>query len=138
MHSALAYADSTAFTDADFFQDVASAALRATRDRAWTTGLMGAQGLFPLRQIMYLVVPMEAGPKARPPLKIEVTPADGGGFQVYSKVLDLSGIGDTLAGAAKDLSDTIISLWMEYSATPTEGLAPDALALLGRLRSALG
>jgi hypothetical protein len=123
--------------DADFFRDLATETLCSARDNTWTPSLPERGGLYPLRTVMYLSH-LESGRKVRAPLKVEVSPTDCGSYQVYSTVLDISGVGDSLAAATKDLCDTITSLWDEFSGTPTDRLAPDAVVLFERLRNAIG
>ena len=124
-------------TDADCFRDPAVESLCALRDNTWVPPLTLRGELCPVRTVMYLAQ-VESGPKFRQPLKIEVSPTESGAFQVYSAVLDISGIGESLGAAASDLSGTVASLWAEFSTTPAEKLAPDAMVLYQRLRSVLG
>ena len=124
-------------TDADGFRDPAVESLCALGDNTWVPPLTLRGELCPVPRVMYLAQ-IESGPKFRQPLRIEVSPTDSGACQLYSAVLDISGVGDSVAAAASDLSGTIASLWAELSATPAEKLAPDALDLYQRLRSVLG
>ena len=122
--------------DVDLFPDPAVESLWAGRDANWVPPLTRRGLLYPVRTVMYLAS-IASAPKLKRPLKLEVSPTESGGFEVCAPMLDLSGIGDTLEAAAGDLSGTIASLWSELDGTPTERLAPDAVVLLRRLRTAL-
>jgi hypothetical protein len=75
------------------------------------------------------------GPALRDPLKLEISPTDDRGFDLYSPVLNLGGVGETIDAAFADLEGTVLSVWEEYRGTAHERMTEDALALFGKLRA---
>jgi hypothetical protein len=90
--------------------------------------------LVPVRTVMYLTR-LSDGQKLRNPLKVEISPTDDLGFDVYAPALNLGGVGESLDGAVQDLEGTLLALRSEYFGSPSESLASDALALVQRLRT---
>jgi hypothetical protein len=137
MPSVMADCRAAELTDADSYRDPSVEALCAVADNTWTPPLTLRGGLYPLRKVWYLTK-IEAGPKVRKPLQIEVLPTEDGAFQVRSTMLDIVGAGEDLAAATRDLCETIAAFWEEFSATSPDQLSPDATALFERLRNVLG
>jgi hypothetical protein len=75
------------------------------------------------------------GPALRAPLKLEISPTDDLGFDLYSPALNLGGVGETMDAAFADLEGTVLGLWEEYRATAYDRMTEDALALFGKLRT---
>jgi hypothetical protein len=137
MPTAMADFRSAELTDADLYRDPAAEALCATRDNTWTPPITFRGGLYPVRSVWYLTQ-IESGPKLRRPLKVEVSPTQDGAFEVHSAILGISGVGESLAAATRDLCSTFVAFWEEFSQTPSDHLASESSAILMRMRSVIG
>jgi hypothetical protein len=120
-----------------------SAVIPASRGEVWIQAdgdadvfrppLARRGALVPVRDLLY-VQAIHGGPRLGKPLKVELSPTDDMGFDLFAPALGLGGVGETLDMAVRDLESTVVALWSEYSSTPRNQLAPDAIALLEKLQ----
>ena len=85
--------------------------------------------------MMYLEsLTAHGSPKLRRFTKVELTASDDG-VEIFAPALRVGGFGSTLRAAVDDLSDTVLSIWQELSATPRDQLDQRAGDLRDRLAS---